>query len=83
MDVLKHQQLVEELGGCGGLTRLVGRALVPQWKSMDPGSAGLVLDPAVGSGFRTLKLTEKPLLVIKTTQKCVLYLGKTKIWWRS
>ena len=93
-DVLTHRRLLEELGGCGGLTqerrlaekpRPVEGELVPQWKSTDPVSAGLVLDTALGNSLRMLKLittiTEKLSLMIEMTQACVLYLGKTKIWW--
>lgn len=88
----EHQQLGEELGGCGGLAqeqrplekqRLGEGELSPQRKSTDPVSAGLVLDPALGDSSRTLKLTiitEKLSSVIKVTPKRVLYLGKTKTW---
>lgn len=90
-DVLQHRRLVEELGGCGGLTqerrlveeqRRVEGELIPRWKNRDPAAAGLVLDPVLGNSLRILKLIviiEKPSLIIKMTQKCVLYLGKTKL----
>jgi len=42
-------------------------------------SAGLVLNPALGSSLRSLKLIiiiEKPSLMIKMTQKFVLCLGE-------
>lgn len=64
-DILKHRRLVEGLGGCGGFTqerrlvekkRQVERELIPQWKSTDPVSAGLVLDPELGNSLRILKL---------------------------
>lgn len=60
--------------------RLVEEELIPQWKSTDAMSAGLVLDPALGNSLRTLKLIiiENPLLMIKMTWKRVLYLGKDK-----
>lgn len=77
--------------GVGGLTqerrlveeqRRVEGELVPRWKSRDPAAAGLVLDPVLGNSLRILELIviiEKTSLIIKMTQKCVLYLGKTKL----
>lgn len=82
-DVLKHWWLVEDLRGCRGSTqnqrpvekeRQAERELIPQWKSIDPASSGLLRGSELGKSLRILKLIiiEKPLLMITATGKYVL-----------